>query len=1503
MDRKHPSFKAAWRQPLLSLVVFLTITAMLFPNGMFPPSLTARPMQEVSPLEQPPSDLLSPLFQSPLPLPELPEKGAETPPPSLPLPPEEKVEAQPGRVIPLAQGRVSLAMPPDAPVRAVSLRVTRWRPLAPREAGVAFAFDLTAADGQGKPLTRFSTPLTITLQLGDLVNWSSRPNWLRPWVGYWDEKRQEWQTITPTLVDEQAGAVTFTTDHLSTFGAGSQGVTVSGWLLNFNDTRTDRFSGALVWEYPFDLSPGPGGVRPDLRLSYNSRRVDGVLTWAQSDGVGWGWSLDVAEVLWRNVRRCWDGAHYYLCWDPVPLLAVNGEAIKLVPETSLPADVQYSGPGSTIYRFRTEDERFWRIEWKPGQENGFWEVTLRDGTRYLFGTTPDSRQTLRGAIGPARNATARWRVKEIIYPTGAKVTFTYEEETRAQQCSLCNISCHPNESDSERASYLTRIEYPGTRVQIVWDYRDNGNGPNDKCSLPDSWGDPIVHGSVPIFWQTKAVQKVILERRKSDGSWMATREWRFTYGTFIPEDETNKRLRVLTALQEWAPEGSTWKALPPITFGYQGYWNKGWCNGCTWDWDQARFVYPRLVRLDNGYGGVIEVGYETPDGGHWHAKNYRVAWRQVTDGLGGGGKEIYAYSGDSRGRCYLFWGEDQTGCTWPDGFTGPTGGPFLGYREVTVTFQDRNGNPQRVEWTRFALPEGPTNDPWPVRGRPREHQIRSPNGQVLQAIASTYGLSPTLGGAHFVFLQRQDATTDGRTTRTEWRYDGYGNVTAVFEHGFLDVSGDERATHRGYAYNPTAWILDKVAWERVYEGTTEDTGGAALQTETRFFYDGAASFTTPPTKGLLTRVDRGKEGWGWVSEGAAYDAWANPTVITDARGYTSTFTYDPTGVYRLSERNALGHLTQYEYYGIHESDPGAGRGPVGALKRVVDPNGASTAYTYDPFGRLRTVVQPGDSWGFPTEEWLYYDGVDRPFTNRWPLLISHLVRGTPGVAWCSGGLAFWERLYYDGLGRRVERQTPGPGWTCSGGGQEIVAFTRYDALGRAAEESLPYFVPQYTYATTPDGKVVTPYRDPDAHAPRTRTTYDALGRPLAVTAPDGSVTRYAYADGGVLALDPNGHQTLRCTDGLGRLAEVYTFQGTFSAPTLAAEPLAVARYRYNAQDRLTDVRDPLGNRIRIAYDPLGRKVRMDDPAMGTWFYRYDAAGNLIAQVDGRGWAVNFYYDPLNRLKGKTYTPNVPDGAAYVPPPDPGPSGYAVGYAYDEPGYGASLGRKTRAWTAEGIQRTWAYDARGRLLTATLTVDGQTFLQRFAYDAMDRLVQRVDPDGEVLTVAYGPHGWPAALTGWSAYAGNAAYNAAGQLTGLSLFGGGALQRAYDPRTLRVTRIQGPGLDLGYAYDPAGNVRRITDTVRSEVWAFAYDELDRLVGMSGPVSGTWTLDEGGRWLRRTEGGASLGGKRPRALLAAGLGERWDGLWGMMGTGTSSPAPWAVPSGGMFTTPRTA
>jgi hypothetical protein len=44
------------------------------------------------------------------------------------------------------------------------------------------------------------------------------------------------------------------------------------------------------------------------------------------------------------------------------------------------------------------------------------------------------------------------------------------------------------------------------------------------------------------------------------------------------------------------------------------------------------------VVINNGYGGTITAGYEIPTGtngesGYWHSYNYRLAWREVRDGM------------------------------------------------------------------------------------------------------------------------------------------------------------------------------------------------------------------------------------------------------------------------------------------------------------------------------------------------------------------------------------------------------------------------------------------------------------------------------------------------------------------------------------------------------------------------------------------------------------------------------------------------------------------------------------------------------------------------------------------------------------------------------------------------------------------------------------------------------------------------------------------------------
>jgi len=92
-----------------------------------------------------------------------------------------------------------------------------------------------------------------------------------------------------------------------------------------------------------------------------------------------------------------------------------------------------------------------------------------------------------------------------------------------------------------------------------------------------------------------------------------------------------------------------------------------------------------------------------------------------------------------------------------------------------------------------------------------------------------------------------------------------------------------------------------------------------------------------------------------------------------------------------------------------------------------------------------------------------------------------------------------------------------------------------------------------------------------------------------------------------------------------------------------------------------------------------------------------------------------------------------------------------------------------------------------------------------------------------------------------YAPNLDYNAAGQVSLLRLGNPLTTTYTYDALTFRLKRLQTSALlDLNYAYDPVGNITRITDTLNSgQVITFSYDALDRLVGAKTTLAGTGSI----------------------------------------------------------------
>ncbi|MGB2774981.1 MAG: RHS repeat domain-containing protein, partial [Anaerolineae bacterium] len=102
----------------------------------------------------------------------------------------------------------------------------------------------------------------------------------------------------------------------------------------------------------------------------------------------------------------------------------------------------------------------------------------------------------------------------------------------------------------------------------------------------------------------------------------------------------------------------------------------------------------------------------------------------------------------------------------------------------------------------------------------------------------------------------------------------------------------------------------------------------------------------------------------------------------------------------------------------------------------------------------------------------------------------------------------------------------------------------------------------------------------------------------------------------------------RASDVFGNLRSVSESTGSWPVgqpnPTWGSEYRT--RYTYDVAGRLLTVQDHASNQTTLTHDLLGRKTSMNDPDMGAWQYRYDAAGNLMKQRDARYQAICFYYD-------------------------------------------------------------------------------------------------------------------------------------------------------------------------------------------------------------------------------------------------------------------------------------
>ena len=634
-----------------------------------------------------------------------------------------------------------------------------------------------------------------------------------------------------------------------------------------------------------------------------------------------------------------------------------------------------------------------------------------------------------------------------------------------------------------------------------------------------------------------------------------------------------------------------------------------------------------------------------------------------------------------------------------------------------------------------------------------------------------------------------DGTGCDKTTQTDFTYNSHGNVTREDQYGDTSTSADDRTIVRAFdAPNTTDWLVRFPTSETIYQGL----GLGTLMAHTDFYYDGTAdcgtaSTTQEPTAGHLTRVVR-RHDQGPDSETRwAYNALGNLLCTRDANTHTTTFGYDASGTFVLTATNPLDHVTRTHYYGVESV--AMDTGPYGLVKSVTDPNGAVVRTEYDGLGRPITVTQPDGFWTTTT-----YGG--------WGFLLGSTSIETDSAL----SLKTWR--YFDDVGRQIQEKRTGTD------GNIIVTDTDYDQRGAVTRRSLPYFEsggsPQWV---THD--------------------YDPLGRLLQRTNPDGTRVLACHDDWVTVTIDANEHQTRTVRDAYGRILTVQEYTGTHpTCSTGVGAPYATTTYVYDVLGNLTTVTDAQGNVSTMQYDTLSRKIAMHDPDMGEWSYEYDANGNLKIQTDAKRQQIHFQYDELNRRKQKDYGTRKALGAGDVV------------YTYD----GSTHHRKGRLHQVHDAAGTtiFYYDNRGRTTRTDRVVAGVTYTTQTSYDGVGRVTAMTYPDHSIVTQTYNGPQLKDVKEGGVTYASYGGFNALGQPSTLTHANEVTTSYTYDPQNYRLatlTTVKGATVlqDLGYHYDPVGNVKDLTDPTHGNQ-TFGYDALDRLTQATGTY-GTLTYTYNG------------------------------------------------------------
>ncbi|MBC8872688.1 MAG: PASTA domain-containing protein [Planctomycetes bacterium] len=509
------------------------------------------------------------------------------------------------------------------------------------------------------------------------------------------------------------------------------------------------------------------------------------------------------------------------------------------------------------------------------------------------------------------------------------------------------------------------------------------------------------------------------------------------------------------------------------------------------------------------------------------------------------------------------------------------------------------------------------------------------------------------------------------------------------------------------------------------------------------------------------RGDDGFEAWNGEKIHETNDGWVfsdphNRTLTFDAKGRLTSvklpfgqiirYVYDSRGRLMTVEQNGENFL---RYHYLEEEE---------RATRIEGPEGLQVDYEYDDRGRLAAVVNSRRL----RVEYQYDDdnalvAARDQFGNVFEVPAQRQPSSADGVDELAGtesdtGTSLAAIQYEYNQRGLIEKEHD----------QGQTTRLAYDDAGQLAA------------ATSPEG--TESYK------------YDAFGRPVSVTTPDGEVYRYQYN-----RLDLPTR--IDCSDGTWTTFE-YNELGLLVRRRLSSGEWYEADY--DANGRLVVTRSSPGLERRLFYDDQDRLIRVSDSQGRRVSYEYDQRGNRTSAIS--------------------------------------PTGESKGWEY------GALGRLARSTSSTGLQTNYGYQG-DRLLWDSQTdnlhgrtvygsSDGKSFVDRqgvgkwqVATGARGQVTSVVSPLGQEWFYAYSSVGKPSLVATPSGQSYHYEHDGAGRLTGFSLPSGLETTYARDEKG-RITHIVRGGTPWReYEYDDKGRVR-LERTPLGVAAEYAYDENGRL-----------------------------------------------------------------------------